>query len=225
MAVFFHRGECLARFGRMVRIRRCWSPAPQRPMAPNGYEGQFVYAYGAMSPIEGEMDWMICRVMNTEKMRVFLHQISQAHPGEFILMAVDGASSHISKDLWCSENNRLIRLPPYSPEFNPHEYVWDELRDKEFPNRRFNEMAAVEKQLAKGLARMSADTAGLRSLPARPWIVSLILKANKGDFISFQASLYVGLSTQRSAPTIFEALTAHLQGQKNFLDKPTVHSV
>jgi hypothetical protein len=54
-----------ARFGRMVRIRRCWSPAPLRPMVDNGYERQFTYVYGAVSPIEGELDWKISPQMNT----------------------------------------------------------------------------------------------------------------------------------------------------------------
>jgi len=39
-----------ARFGRMVRIRRCWSPAPSRPCVDNGYERQCTYVYGAVSP-------------------------------------------------------------------------------------------------------------------------------------------------------------------------------
>jgi hypothetical protein len=30
-----------ARFGRMVRIRRCWAPAPTRPVVDNGYEREF----------------------------------------------------------------------------------------------------------------------------------------------------------------------------------------
>jgi len=60
-----------ARFGRMVRIRRCWSPAPHRPSVANGYEREFVYLYGAVSPIEGEMDWMISPKMNTEQMTLF----------------------------------------------------------------------------------------------------------------------------------------------------------
>lgn len=124
------------------------------------------------------MDWMICREMNTERMSCFLEQIRSAHPEEFILMVVDGASSHKSKDLCCPENIRLVALPPYSPELNPQEHVWDELREKEFPNRVFNELVAVERQLVKGLARMSDDTCGLRSLTAWPWIVSLNLKEN-----------------------------------------------
>jgi hypothetical protein len=167
-----------ARFGRMVRIRRCWSPAPERPTVPNGYERQFVYVYGAVSPVEGEMDWMICREMNTERMSCFLKRVRSAHPEEFIIMVVDGASSHKSKELCCPENIRLVALPPYSPELNPQEHVWDELREKEFPNRVFNELAAVERQLEKGLTRMSEDSPSLRSLTAWPWIISLNLNAH-----------------------------------------------
>jgi len=75
-----------ARFGRMVRIRRCWAPAPVRPVVDNGYEREFTYVYGAISPIEGHLDWMICRKMNTEMMEKFLHQVSSAHPSDFIVM-------------------------------------------------------------------------------------------------------------------------------------------
>lgn len=167
-----------ARFGRMVRIRRCWSPAPLRPSVPNGYERQFVYVYGAVSPIEGEMDWMISPKMNTEQMSAFLSRVSAAHPEDFIVMVLDGASSHKAKDLQRPENIRLVGLPPYSPELNPQEHVWDELREKEFPNRVFNDLDAVVHQLHSGLPRLCANQGALRNLTAWPWIISLNLKAN-----------------------------------------------
>jgi hypothetical protein len=49
-----------ARFGRMAKPRRCWAPKPCRPVMLNGYEREFVYAYGAVSPCEGELDWKLC---------------------------------------------------------------------------------------------------------------------------------------------------------------------
>jgi len=167
-----------ARFGRMVRIRRCWSPAPSRPKVDNGYQRKFTYVYGAVSPMQGELDWKISPQMNTEQMNQFLLQVSQAHPEEFIVMVVDGASSHRSQELQIPENIRLHRLPGYSPELNPQEHVWDELREKEFPNRVFESMEAVISQLEAGLPRMAANTQALRSLTAWPWIISLILKAD-----------------------------------------------
>jgi hypothetical protein len=166
-----------ARFGRMVRIRRCWAPTPARPVVANGYERQFVYVYGAVSPVEGELDWMIGQKMNTERMSAFLAQVSAAHAEEFMLMVVDGASSHVSKDLHIPENIRLLRLPAYAPELNPQEHVWDEIREKEFPNRVFDDLGAVIRQLETGLPRLAANTQGLRSLTAWPWIISLNMNA------------------------------------------------
>jgi transposase len=40
------------------------------------------------------------------------------------------------------DNIRLLALPPYAPELNPQEHVWDELREKEFPNRVFSHLDA-----------------------------------------------------------------------------------
>src|SRR5882672_6687006 len=132
-----------ARFGRRVRIRRCWAPAPQRPVVDNGYAREFQYVYGAVSPMEGELDWMICLAMNTEQMGKFLAQVSAAHAQDFIVRVVDGASSHVAKDLVVPENIRLHRLPGYSPELNPQEHLGDEIREKEFPNRVFSNMSGV----------------------------------------------------------------------------------
>ena len=116
--------------------------------------------------------------MNTERMNEFLQQVSQAHPNDFMIMIVDGASSHKSHELLLPENIRFHRLPGYSPELNPQEHVWDELREKEFPNRVFESIEGVIIQLEAGLPRLAQNAAALRSLTAWPWIVSLKLNAN-----------------------------------------------
>ena len=167
-----------ARFGRRVRIRRCWSPAPQRPVVNNGYEREFQYVYGAVSPVAGEMDWMICAARDTEHMGKFLAQVSAAHPQDSIVMVVDGASSHVAKALVVPENIRLHRWPAYAPELNPQEHLWDEIREKEFPNRVFSDMAGVVRTLETGLPRLAADHDRVRSICAWPWIVSLNFNAN-----------------------------------------------
>ena len=167
-----------ARFGRMAKPRRCWAPKPCRPVMLNGYEREFVYVYGAVSPREGDLDWKICPQMNTERMSEFLAQVSRRYSTEFIVMVVDGASSHRSRDLVVPENLRLLALPAYSPELNPQEHLWDEIREKEFPNRVFESMAAVKTQLRSGLSRLARDRIRLRSITNWPWIDTLILKAH-----------------------------------------------
>jgi hypothetical protein len=76
------------------------------------------------------------------------------------------------------ENIRLHRLPAYSPQLNPQEHLWDELREKEFPNRVFADMAGVLRQLEQGLPRLAGDPDRVRSITAWPWMISLNLNAN-----------------------------------------------
>ncbi len=85
---------------------------PDRPIVNNGYVREFVYVYGAVSPLEGERDWMICPKMNTERMGDYLAHVAGAHPTEFIVMVIDGASSHVAKALVVPDNIRVLRLPP-----------------------------------------------------------------------------------------------------------------
>ena len=85
-----------------------------------------------------------------------------------MVMVVDRASSHRSQELKIPENIRVHRLPGYSPELNPQEHVWDELREKEFPNRVFDSMEAVINQLEAGIPRLAADANAVRSLTAWP---------------------------------------------------------
>jgi hypothetical protein len=103
----------------------------------------------------------------------FLDQIARKYSREFIIMVLDGAPSHRSKDLELPANMALARLPPYSPELNPVERLWDELREKEFaPNKLFDCLDAVIAQLALGLWRMENSPEALQSLTGRKWILS-----------------------------------------------------
>jgi transposase len=167
-----------ARFGRMTKPKRCWASKGCRPVMANGYEREFTYVYGAVSPVEGEMEWMRCKEMNTARMSEFLAQVSARYATDFILMVLDGASSHKAKALSVPANVRLVPLPPYAPELNPQEHIWDELREKEFPNRVYDRMEQVTEQLDAGIPRLCADHARVRSITAWPWILKINLKAN-----------------------------------------------
>ena len=68
----------------------------------------------------------------------------------------------------------LVKLPPYSPELNPVEHLWDELREKEFANRVFENLGAVIAQAARGLKKMEEHPDGLRSLTGWDWILKSI---------------------------------------------------
>lgn len=69
----------------MVRIRRCWAPALMRPVVDNGYERQFTYVYGAVSLLDGGLDWMLAEKMNTETLAPSLRKSPRRTPTTFSL--------------------------------------------------------------------------------------------------------------------------------------------
>jgi len=160
-----------ARFGRLSDPRRCWAPAPLRPVVSVALVREYTYAYAAVSPQDGSLDWMLTAKMDTLNMNAFLDHVSQRHADDYIVMVLDGASSHRSHDLYIPGNMALVRLPPYSPELNPAERLWEEIREKEFANRVFDSLGAAIAQAARGLKRLELMPDGLQSLTGWPWIL------------------------------------------------------
>lgn len=64
----------------------------------------------------------------------FLDGVARRHFDEYIVMVLDGARWYCSDALQAPDNMRLLPLPPYAPELNPVEHLWDELREKHFYN-------------------------------------------------------------------------------------------
>lgn len=160
-----------ARFGRLSDPRRCWAPAPLRPLVPVAMVREYTYAYAAVSPHDGELAWMLSAKMDTLNMSAFLKHVASRYSSEFVLMVLDGAPSHRSHELKVPENMVLIRLPAYSPELNPAERLWEELREKEFANRVFDSLGAAIAQAARGMKRLEDCPEYLRSLTGWPWIL------------------------------------------------------
>ena len=98
------------------------------------------------------------------------------HPGEHIVMVLDGAGWHSSKNLIAPTNMRLLPLPPYAPELNPVEHIWDELREKCFHNKVFNSIDALEDDLSMGLLAMENTPAVIQSIIGWPWIIDVLSK-------------------------------------------------
>ncbi len=163
-----------ARFGRLPVIRSAWAPAGVRPVVKAAIERQFQYVYGAVSPIEGEIDWMTIDSMNTENMSRFLDQVRTAHPDDHILMVVDGASSHKSGQLTIPNNMTLLAFPPYSPELNPVESLWDHVRENACANAYFDSLNDVIKKVDHELASLVKCSAKVANMFCWPWIIESI---------------------------------------------------
>jgi len=152
------------RFGRISRPRRCWAPPGIRPHVPAQVIREAVSVYAAVAPALGEMITLILPQADTAMMNLFLEQVSQTFCSYFIVMQVDQAAWHRSLELVIPDNIRLISQPAYSPEVNPVEHLWEEVREKYLHNRVFASLEALIEVLCQALVELADDKQRLRSM-------------------------------------------------------------
>ncbi len=111
---------------------------------------------------------LILPVADTAMMNLFLEHVSHAFSKYFLVIQVDQAGWHSSKDLIIPENIRLIPQPAYSPELNPVEHIWEEVREKAFSNRTFVSLDAVIDTLCNQLLQLENNSMLLHSMTYFP---------------------------------------------------------
>ena len=108
-------------------------------------------------------------------MNVFLEELSKAYPDEYILLIVDNAGWHCSGALKVPENIQLCPLLPYTPELNPIEMLWDEIREKGFRNEVFDSLERVVDRLCSAVSTLIHNPARVASITHRTWIVDALM--------------------------------------------------
>jgi len=159
-----------ARVGRMGDPKACWAPMPVRPEVPAQLVRQYTHVFGAVSPADGQHDSLILPYADTDAMSLFLKEVARRHRGERVLMFMDQAAWHKAGALKVPRGMELAYLPPYSPDLNPQEQVWDWLREKHLANMDFKSLDEVEDAAEGGLRRMEAAPAAMASLAMRGWM-------------------------------------------------------
>ena len=163
------------RFGRISDLRRCWAPSGTRPMVPRQVVRESVYVFAAIAPISGRLVWSVAPKANSEAMSEFLQLVARRLPAHRILMVLDGAGWHKSREVVWPKSIEPYYLPPYSPELNPVEHLWEEVREKWFANRLFKTLGAVVDQLNTAMDEMTCSRPLIQDLAAFDWIKLLYL--------------------------------------------------
>jgi len=160
-----------AGFGRISEPADCWAPSGIRPIVGRHHIREYEYAYGAVDPIDGEKFFLIMPNCNTECMNIFLRELSAAYCKDYILLPVDNAAWHKSKTLKIPDNIYLFYLPPRTPQMNPIEQIWKEIRKRGFKNKLFRTLANVIDQLCDTCNSLTNDC--VKSITGRDWILSM----------------------------------------------------
>ena len=158
-----------AGFGRINKPKYCWCPKGIRPQVPCHHVREYRYVFGAVEPLTGESFFVIASHCDTVCMNAFLCELSSKYPNDLIILVLDGASWHKSKILEIPDNVEFIHLPPYTPEMNPIEQIWKELRKRGFRNELFNSLADVVDRLCVSI--LSLSNMVVKSITGRDWIL------------------------------------------------------
>lgn len=111
-------------------------------------------------------------------MSLFLAHTAACFPHQYCLMLLDGGGWHRALALRIPPHMQLLWLPPYSPELNPVEHLWDHLRENYLGNRVFSLLEEVIRQLCRGLKTLHQQPALVQSMTCFDWLTTLRLMFN-----------------------------------------------
>ena len=90
-------------------------------------------------------------------MNVFLEELNKVNNGQKMVIIMDGAGWHKSEKLIIPNDIRTIILPPYSPELNPTEKLWQYIKDHTIKNRIYKTLRELENAVCKFVRTLTTE--------------------------------------------------------------------
>lgn len=131
---------------------------------------EYLYAFAGICPFTGQLDAVILPEVNAAAMSTFLVEVAVQQPGEQVVAIMDQAGWHKAKDVVIPANITPFWLPPYSPELNPVEHLWKEIREKWFPNQAFHSLDEVLERLSTALKSLMDSPTVVKSMSLFSWM-------------------------------------------------------
>lgn len=141
---------------------------------PRDRRYDWAYLFGAVCPARAVAAALVLPHANAEAMTLHLRTISEAvAPGAHAVVVADGAGYHHKAAIKIPNNITLIALPPYAPELNPIENVWQYLRQNFLSHRILDDYAQIVDACADAWNALVALPERLRSITQRSWATAV----------------------------------------------------
>jgi len=156
-------------------LTRLWAQRGSRPPAPRDCRYSWAYIFGAVCPARGTDAALVLSYANAEAMNLHLAEISTCVTlGAHAVVTLDGAGWHQPGDkLKVRDNISLLPLPPYSPELNQPENVWQYLRQNQLSNRVFDTYDAIVNACCDACNKLIAQPERITSIATRTWALQV----------------------------------------------------
>jgi transposase len=163
-----------SRFGLKGVKRRRLTLRGVKPVGSMHWRFEYFYVYGAVEPATGESHYWIFTHLDGVCFAAYLQKLSQAYPEDLIVLQVDNGGFHKWASLEIPENIFLVFQPPYSPELNPIERVWQYIKDK-LAWQVFEDLQALEDKVSEELVKAGPEVIG--SLASYGFIMDALFRS------------------------------------------------
>lgn len=114
------------------------------------------YLFGAFSPLTGDNFLLELPYCSNQTFQIFLNELSKERAHELKVVVLDNGAFHKAKALIIPENIILIFLPPYSPELNPAEKMWQKIK-RDFTNKLFNSLDELSEFIIESIGGLTCE--------------------------------------------------------------------
>ena len=160
-----------ARVGQKGSLSYVWAPIGSRPPMVRDNRHDTAYIFGAICPARAVGAAIITPTVSTECMNLHLAEIStQVARGSVAALICDGAGWHqTGGKLTLPDNIVVLPLPPYAPELNPMENVWDYLRANKLSTGVWDDYDQILRACSEAWNWFVNDPDRIRSIGTRQW--------------------------------------------------------
>lgn len=159
-----------ARVGQKGRVTRRWHRRGERPRMVKDQGYRSAYIFGAVCPERDTGVALVLSRASTEGMNLLLEELSaQVPPRTHALVLIDNAGWHVSDELIVPSNLTLVPLPPYSPELNAIENLWQYLRERWLSGCVFRSVEDVMDRCCEVWNDLLNEPGRINSITDRDW--------------------------------------------------------
>lgn len=164
-----------SRFGLKTLIGRLITACGIKPIGQWQWLFKAFWLYGVVEPATGESFFLQFSHVDTQCYQRFLDEFSKTYSASLNILQVDNGRFHISKDLVVPENVILLFQPPYCPELNPIERLWEHLKaDLKWAS--FKTLAQLQTKVDQLLAQLTPEV--IASVTGYPFILDALSALN-----------------------------------------------
>ncbi len=145
-----------SRFGLITKQKRVITAKGIKPIGKYKHSYLYKWLWGSFSPITGESFCMTTEGVCKDLFIKYLEDFSKHNPSELKIIVIDNAAFHSTKDIILPENIVLMPIPPYCPELNPAEKVWQWMKDK-IAMKIFDTLETLENKIDQIIENLEGD--------------------------------------------------------------------